>query len=161
MIATNSTALVHLLLFLHIMAAIVAFGPSYAFPIIMGMARKDPQHMAFGAKVIHTISSKVTKLGAIAAGILGILLIPASDLSLKDNPWLLISLLIYAIALVFAIVVQGPNSEKMVELLSAGTPGEAPSAEVPELAKRLQMGGTMLGVAVIILVLLMVFKPGA
>lgn len=156
-----STSLVHLLLFFHIMAAIVAFGPSYSFPIIMAMSRKDPQHMVFGAKLIHTISSKVTKLGAIAAGILGVLLILAGDWSLKDNPWLLISLLVYAIALTFSILVQGPNSEKMVELLSAATPGEAPSAETMDLGKRLQMGGTMLGVAVMFLVLLMVFKPGA
>ena len=143
------------------MAAIVAFGPSYAFPIIMAMARKDPQHLVFGAKVVHTLSSKVTKLGAMATGIFGILLIFAKDLSLKDNPWLLISLLIYAIALTFAIVVQGPNSEKMVELLSAATPGEAPPPEVPELGKRLQMGGMFLGISVIVLMLLMVFKPGA
>jgi uncharacterized membrane protein len=157
----KSTGLVDFLLFLHIMAAIVAFGPTFVFPVIMGMARKDPQHLAFGAKVIHAISSKVTKLGAIAAGILGVLLILAADLSLSDNPWLLISLLIYMIAIVFSIVVQGPNSEKMVELLSATTPGEAPSAEIADLGKRLQMGGTMLGVAVIILVVLMVYKPGA
>ena len=157
----KSTGLVDFLLFLHIMASIVAFGPTFVFPVIMGMARKDPQHLAFGAKVIHAISSKVTKLGAIAAGILGVLLILAADLSLSDNPWLLISLLIYMIAIVFSIVVQGPNSEKMVELLSATTPGEAPSAEIADLGKRLQMGGTMLGVAVIILVVLMVYKPGA
>lgn len=157
----KNTGLVDFLLFLHIMASIVAFGPTFVFPVIMGMARKDPQHLAFGAKVIHAISSKVTKLGAIAAGILGVLLILAADLSLSDNPWLLISLLIYMIAIVFSIVVQSPNSEKMVELLSATTPGEAPSAEIADLGKRLQMGGTMLGVAVIILVLLMVYKPGA
>jgi uncharacterized membrane protein len=156
-----SIALVHFLLFLHIMAAIVAFGPTFTFPLIMGLARNDPPHMAFAAKVIHTIASRVTKLAAIATGILGVLLILADKLSLKDNPWLLISLLIYAIALVFAIVVQNPNSEKMVTILSSVVPGEAPPPEVPELVKRLQMGGTMLGVSVIILVVLMVFKPGA
>lgn len=156
-----SAGIIHLLLFLHIMAAIVAFGPSYAFPIIMGMARKDPQHMVFGAKVIHTLSSKMTKIGAILVGIFGILLIFAADLSLKDNPWLLIGLLIYVIALTFSVVVQGPNSEKMVALLSSATPGEAPGPEVAELGKRLQMGGTFLGLAVIVILLLMVFKPGA
>jgi uncharacterized membrane protein len=160
MVAFN-TALVNFLLFLHIMAAIVAFGPTFVFPIIMGMARKDPAHMEFGVRVIHAIASKVTKLGAIAAGILGVLLILAEDISLKDNPWLLISLLVYAIALVFAIVVQNPNSEKLLGLLSSATPGEAPSAEVSDLGNRLRMGGTMLGVAIIILVVLMVFKPGA
>ena len=159
MIATN-IGLVHLLLFLHIMAAIVAFGPTFIFPVIMGMARKDPQHLVFGAKVIHTISTKVTKLGAIAAGILGVLLILADGRSLSES-WLLISLLIYTIAIVFSILAQGPNSAKMVQLLSASTPGEPPTAEISDLGKRLQMGGSMLGVAIISLVLLMVFKPGA
>ncbi|MEA2555844.1 MAG: hypothetical protein QOI60_1175, partial [Actinomycetota bacterium] len=55
MVAYN-TALVNFLLFLHIMAAIVAFGPTFVFPIIMGMARKDPAHMEFGVKVIHAIA---------------------------------------------------------------------------------------------------------
>lgn len=160
MIATNVN-LVHFLLFLHILAALVAFGPTFIFPLIMGMASKEPQHMAFAAKVVHTISSKVTKIGAIAAGILGLLLIPVGGWSLKSNWWLVVALLIYVIAIVFSVVVQGPNSEKMVGALSAATPGEAPSAEIKDLRKRLEMGGTMLGVAIIAIVLLMVFQPGS
>jgi uncharacterized membrane protein len=160
MLAFN-TALFKFLLFLHILAVIVAFGPTFIFPLIMGMGRSDPQHMAFAVKVIHAISSKVTRTGAIAAGILGVLLIPVAEISLKDNTWLLIAILIYVILLAYAVIVQAPNSEKMVELTSAATPGEPPSTEIAELAKRLQMGGTVLGVAVLAILLLMVFKPGA
>ena len=160
MLAFN-TALFNFLLFLHILAAIAAFGPTFIFPLIMGMGRRDPQHMAFAARVVHTISDRVTKIAAIATGILGVLLILAAELSLKDNSWLLVAILIYAILIIFAVIVQSPNSAKMVDLLTAATPGEPPSVEIADLAKRLQMSGTALGVAVLAILLLMVFKPGA
>ena len=34
--------MVQLLLFLHVLGAIIVFGPSFAFPLIAGQARKAP-----------------------------------------------------------------------------------------------------------------------
>ena len=39
-----------ILLFLHIGGAIVAFGPTFAFPILGPMAGKEPQHANFALR---------------------------------------------------------------------------------------------------------------
>ena len=44
--------MVQLLLFLHVLGAIIAVGASFAFPLIAGQARKAPQHSHFAALVI-------------------------------------------------------------------------------------------------------------
>ena len=43
-------------LFLHVLGAIVAFGPTFAFSIIGAMGGKEPQHANFATRVSATIS---------------------------------------------------------------------------------------------------------
>ena len=46
------------LLFLHVLGAIVAFGPTFAFSIIGAMGGAEPQHANFATRVSHAITSK-------------------------------------------------------------------------------------------------------
>src|SRR5207245_809687 len=62
-------------LILHILAAIVAFGPTVRFPIIAARARKDPQHGAFGAALIEFIQKRVTLPVALVIPVTGVGLI--------------------------------------------------------------------------------------
>lgn len=45
---------------LHTIAAVVAFGPTFTFPLIAAMARKSPEHAAFAAEVSERISQRFT-----------------------------------------------------------------------------------------------------
>jgi hypothetical protein len=45
------TIWIAIFLFLHVMGAIVAFGPTYSFPIIGKMAGEEPQHANFAARM--------------------------------------------------------------------------------------------------------------
>ena len=46
------------LLFLHVLGAIVAFGPTFAFSIVGAMGGAEPQHANFATRVSHAITTK-------------------------------------------------------------------------------------------------------
>ena len=156
-----------LLLFLHVFGAIAVFGPTFIFPIIASRAQKSPQHSHFAAELSEFIETKVVIPGAIVQGITGLLLIVTAGFDVTSSAWrwLAIAIVLYLIAIIFAITVQAPAAAKMVQLTSAMSgppPAGAPAGPPPEIVatgKKLAQGGQLLGVLVILIVLLMVVKP--
>ncbi len=47
------------LLFLHVLGAIIAFGPTFAFPIIGAMGGKEPQHANFATRAAHLVGQRL------------------------------------------------------------------------------------------------------
>ena len=62
------------LLFLHVMGAIIAFGPTFAYSIMGAMAGREPQHANFSARQTAAIGSKLVYPLAIFQGVTGVLL---------------------------------------------------------------------------------------
>jgi hypothetical protein len=153
--------MVQLLLFLHVIGAIIVFGPSFAFPLIAGQARKSPQNSHFAAVVTDVIERRIIIPGAIIQGITGVLLIIAIGADLTSPPyrWLIAAIVLYLIAIGFAVAVQAPAVEKMVELTKTPPGSEGPSAELIAQGKKLQRGGMFLGLLIVVIVFLMVVKP--
>ena len=152
-------------LVLHILFVIVAFGPTFAFPPIAAMARKDPEHAIAYSKVIHFIEKRMTIPLAVGVPLLGTALIYTSHIDLKKSEWLGISIILYIFAFFFAVFVQLKNSTKMVDLLASMPPGPPPPGATPppelaQLGKKLQLGGMYLTVSVLVILLLMVWRPG-
>ena len=160
-------------LFLHVMGAIAVFGPSFAFPVIASQAQKSPQNGPFAAAVSDLIERRIVIPGAIVQGITGLALVYIIGVDLQSSQWhwLSIGVVLYLIAILFAIFVQARNSEHMVELtkgMAAGPPpaaaaaGGAPAGPPPELvatAQKLQRGGMFLTALIVAIVFLMVVKP--
>jgi uncharacterized membrane protein len=158
--------LLALVLFLHVMGAIVTFGPTFIFPIIASQAQKSPPNGAFAAALSELIERRVVIPGAIVQGITGVLLILILGVNpLTDAPWrwLLPAIVLYLIAILFAIFVQARNAEKMVHLTSSIAPGGPPPAEtiaeIQKTGQALQRGGMLLSLLVVLIVILMVTKP--
>ena len=55
--------MLQLLLFLHVLGAIVVFGPTFAFPLIASQARKSPQNGHFAVADGHEVSGDLDLLG--------------------------------------------------------------------------------------------------
>jgi len=157
--------LLALVLFLHVMGAIITFGPTFIFPIIASQAAKSPPNGPFAATLSEIIERRVVIPGAIVQGITGVLLILILGVNpLTDAPWrwLLPAIVLYVIAILFAIFVQARNAEKMVELTANMPPGPPPAetlAEIQATGKALQRGGMLLSLLVVLIVILMVTKP--
>ena len=149
-------------LFLHVMGAIIAFGPSFsAFPIIGSMAGKEPQHANFAARVNEAITKTRVVPLAIFQGVTGLVLIYLTGLNPFSQLWLGLGIVLYVIALTYALAVQAPTGRRIVELTSAPPPPGAtgPSPELMAAVKRAQQGGMILGILILAIVILMVTKP--
>jgi hypothetical protein len=51
--------LVPWLLFFHVLAAVIAIGPNFAFSTIRALGRAEPPHVNFATRVSHAISMRL------------------------------------------------------------------------------------------------------
>ena len=139
------------------------------FPVITSQARKSPQNFPFAATLSEYIERRIVIPGAIVQGITGLALILILGVNpFTDQPWhwLILAILLYLVAIGFAIAIQAPNAEKMVHLMAGMPPGPPPAGapagpppEVAALGQRLAQGGMFLTVLIVLIVILMVTKP--
>lgn len=159
-------SLLTIVLFLHVLGAIAAFGASFtAFPAIGAMGGKEPMHGNFALRVSEAISKRVWPL-ALLQGVTGVLLIFLAGVDLTKALWLDVAIVIYVGALAFSYFRQTPTLMKLIEMTATPPPpppaGTAPSGPPPAmlaLVKQVQQGGMILGGAVVVIVFLMVTKP--
>jgi uncharacterized membrane protein len=162
--------MLQLFLFLHVMGAIVVFGPVFVFPVIARQAQRSPQNAPFAAALSELIERRIVLPGAVVQGItgVGLIVILGADLTSSSFRWLIGGIALYLVAILYAAFVQAPAAEKMVHLTSGGPPpgppaAGAPAGPPPEIlatAQKLQRGGMILTVLVVAIVILMVTKPG-
>jgi hypothetical protein len=161
--------MLQLFLFLHVMGAIVTFGPGFAYPLITRHVQAAPQHAHFAAEVMHAISARITLPGAIVQGITGValILILGADLTSSAWRWLIAGVVLYLIAIGYSILVQVPAAARMVQLTAGGPPPgpppegppSGPPPEIAATARRLFLGGMFLSALIVLIVILMVTKP--
>lgn len=159
---TNLEWLIPWLLFLHVLGAVVAFGPTFAFPLIAGMGGREREHANFATRISETISKRIVLPVALTMPVTGagMILIAGLDLSARAYWWLGIAIVLYVIAISIAIFNNIPAAARIVELTSAPPPpGSGPPAELPGLINRVKRGGMINTVLIVVIVLLMVVKP--
>jgi uncharacterized membrane protein len=151
------------LLLLHVLGAIAAFGPTFAFPILGAMGGREPQHANFATRASHTIGNRLVEPLAILQGVTGVALILVTGRNLADraNWWLVLGIILYLITLVFALFVQTRRVARIIEMTSAPPPPGAsgPPPELRSLIRNVQLGGTFSLVMLVAIVALMVLKP--
>jgi uncharacterized membrane protein len=159
--------LLALLLFLHIGGAILAFGPTFTFPIIGPMAGGEPQHANFALRFQMKVARTLIVPLALFQGVTGVLLIWRAGWNLLTTGWLLVAILIYVALLALALGVGLPNLRRLIDATSAPPPPPQPGSEPrsgppPHIAAMVARGrriGMIQAVAIVIIVFLMVTKP--
>ena len=158
--------------FVHIFTAIVAFGPNFAFPLIGSMGGKEPQHGNFALRLTATLEDKVVIPAALTMPVSGVLMIVTGNVALNKF-WFIAAMVTYVTAMLFAVIIQRGWVHQMIHMTehmpapvpaAAAGPGAAPAGPPPEflaLRNKVQMGGMFLTVLLIIIVVLMIFRPGA
>lgn len=155
-------------LFLHVIGAIIAFGPSFSFPIIGAMGAADRQHASFATRVSYAISTRRVLPVALTMPVTGIGLIWSAGIDpfSRGERWLAVGIVLYVLLLTFALTVQLPTTRRIIAMTS-GPPPEAPPGSAPAgpppallaLIKRVQRGGLGMTATIVVIVLLMVVKP--
>jgi uncharacterized membrane protein len=148
-------------LYLHVLGAIIAFGPTFAFPIIGAMGGLEPMHANFATRVSLAISNRVVVPLAALQGITGVGLILTRGFDLFNTYWLLVGIVLYLIAYGTAFFVTKPTVQRIIAMTSAPPPPGAsgPPPELLENIKRVQRLGMFTSVLIVVIVFLMVVKP--
>jgi Predicted integral membrane protein (DUF2269) len=151
------------LLFLHVLGAVVAFGPTFTFQFIGAMGGAEPQHGNFATRVSDTIAGRLVYPIGITLPITGALmiLVRGIDLSSPAYRWLGLAIVLYIISFGYSYFVQNKLVKRVIQITSSPPPPGAsgPPPELPPLVRRIQLGGMGMAVLLVVIILLMVVKP--
>jgi hypothetical protein len=157
-------------LFVHILGAIVAFGPTFVFPLIAGSAERSRRDLQiFGLRLNHLIETRVVVPVALTMPISGAALIIDTHIDLAKTNWLTTAIGLYVVAVILAVVHQVPTTNRLIKLAeatpTAGPGGAAAAAtasasEIAALFTRLKAVGGVLHLLVVTILVLMVWAPG-
>jgi Predicted integral membrane protein (DUF2269) len=152
------------LLLLHVVGAVVAFGPTFSFSLIGAMAGREPQHANFATRITHAITDRLVIPVAVTMAITGVamILVAGINLAAAQYRWLGVAIVLYVVVLSYGVLVQRRTVERLIELTSAPPPAGAsgPPPEVPAVVRRVQLGGMFMGAGIVLILFLMVVKPG-
>ena len=160
-------SLLSLLLFLHILGAIIAFGPGFAFAFLGAAAGREPQHANFVLRTTNFIARRMIVPLAILQGVTGLGLVLLEGTELLSKIWLLLAIVLYGIALYLAIGLNLPNLRRLIELSTpppggppaGGPPAGGPPPELVARVARSRQYGMATSGLVVVIVFLMVVKP--
>lgn len=149
-----------ILLFLHILAALVGLGATFAFPFLQAFAQRNG---VAATRMALRAMSRIEKLlvipGAALVLLFGIGLIFNDTTGYSDDMprWLEISIVWFVIAFAVAGFVQRRTVDAAIESLEGVADGpELPDAYKP-LGQRIQIVGGLLGLSVLGILFLMVW----
>lgn len=167
----------NLVLLLHLLSVIVAVGSSFVWAALSARARNlEPREAHAIGSIMLRLENGMTSMPFYAAGATGLLLVLFSTIDDFgpwgfDQAWISIAFALFIIGVLVALFLHKPNLKAMNELearllAGGGTPGQAgsPPAEVVELeerGKQAAMYGGILHLVALLLIIDMVWKPGA
>jgi len=149
-----------LALFLHILAVVLAFGPTFGYGFFVAAAQSAaPSSVPTVLRSIQKIDRYLVEPGLVVVLLAGIYL-------LADGPWeasdAFISIGFLAIIALFGLshAFFRPQTAKALELAERDLgSGETLSAEYEAVSKRLENGGKLAGLIVVVAIFFMAYKP--
>lgn len=150
---------------LHILAVVIAFGATFAYPVIFAVAGRYPRALPVVYRAVHAISQRVITPGLALVVIFGIYL--ASDLHLWSTffvQWgLAVAVVIGAVEGMFL----GPREKRLVEVAEADIAAAGPEGEVRQsdehrsLVRSVGAVGALMDLLVVVTIYFMVTRTGA
>ena len=140
----------------HIVLAIVAVGFNASYAVWLIRVRKHPESLDFvlrGVKFLDDYIANPAYVGLLLTGLAMVLLLPWN---LLHSFWLEAALVLWAIAMLLGYGVYTPTLSRQIRVLADKG---AEEEQYASLARRGQLVGQGLGVIVLVIVGLMVFKP--
>jgi uncharacterized membrane protein len=149
-------------LFLHVLAAVIAFGPIFVFPVVGTLATQMPQHLSFAVELNHRIERRLVVPLALTMFVSGVGLIWTANINVFQTVYLLVAILLYFAALGIAFRILVPTTGRLVQLVaeeSKTTPGVL-SPEGTSLVRRNQIFGGLATLLFVAILALMIVQPG-
>jgi uncharacterized membrane protein len=141
--------------YIHILAAIVAVGFNISYVVWIIRARREPTHTAFALKGIKFIDDRIANPAYGLLLLTGLLMVFLGGYSFTTL-WIDLALVLYVVLIVLAVRFYTPSLRDQIKLAEAG---DTTSAAFTSLASRSQIVGQALGLIVLVILAMMVFKP--
>ena len=141
--------------YIHILAAIVAVGFNISYAVWIIRARRDPAHTGFALKGIKFLDDRIANPSYGVLLVTGLLMVFLAGYRITAF-WIDASLVLFVVLIVIAASQYTPTLRKQIALVEAG---DTSSTEFNRLAQRGQILGQALGVIVLVILAMMVFKP--
>jgi uncharacterized membrane protein len=142
--------------FVHILFAIAAVGFNASYAVWQVRARRDPENLEFALKGVKFMDDYIANpayIGLLITGLAMVLLLPWA---LLRSFWLEAALVLWVIVALLGFGVYTPTLSRQIKVLAAKGPKDEQYRWLDQRAQRI---GPALGVIVIVIVGLMVFKP--
>jgi uncharacterized membrane protein len=157
------TWLVPYLVFLHVLGVVLAFGPTYAYGHFGALLKDEPHHREFFGRARERISRRLTFPATLSLAVTGVAIMAVTDYPIT-NPaarWLQLSIVLYAGMVGYIVLVLDRMNARISDLgRAARAGGGPPPPELLALVSRTRRDGKLLGVVVLVILFLMVVKPG-
>jgi Predicted integral membrane protein (DUF2269). len=163
MVLAPAVTFYDVVLAIHIMAVVVAFGVTFAYPIIFAVAgKRDPRSLPLLHRISYTVERVLVNPGLLLVLIAGIYL------ASKGHHWseFFVQWGLGAVVVIGAVVgvVMIPASKRAEQLaerdIEASGGGQiSMSEEYQAVGRRISTGGTLLSLLVLLTILFMAIKP--
>ncbi|MFO7591502.1 MAG: DUF2269 family protein [Acidimicrobiia bacterium] len=165
MLAAVGSDAYKIVLVLHILGAIVGFGSVFLASFYYQQARARRGSEGIAVIEAYRLVGRIATYFMVAVLLLGIALVLMSDDAISfGDTWVLLSLIVFILALGMAGALLEPREKRALDLQrEIETLGDASAtgqtAELVRLDKQLTIMATALNVAVVLILVFMVFKP--
>ncbi len=139
----------------HVLLAIVAVGANVTYGVWLSRAARDPRYLAFTLRGIKVLDDRLANPAYVLVLVTGLAMLHLGEISWRA-PWMLTSLVLYALIVVLGLLGYTPTLRRQIETLEARGPD---SVEFRALSNRAQTIGIVLAGIVVVIVFLMVAKP--
>jgi uncharacterized membrane protein len=141
--------------YIHILAAIVAVGFNISYAVWIIRARSNPTYAAFALKGIKFIDDRIANPAYGVLLLTGLLMVYLGHYAITTL-WIDVALILFVALILVAALVYTPALREQVKLAEAG---DTSSAAFARLGSRGQIAGQALGLIVLVILAMMVFKP--
>jgi uncharacterized membrane protein len=147
-------------LFVHVLAVVLTFGPTFAYGIFIGVAEKSaPSSVPTVLRGIQANDRFLLRPGLIVVLLAGIYMLIDADISASES-WVSIGFVAIIVLFAMAHGFFRPNTEKALELAERDlAAGDTLSAEYGAVSKKLENGGKIAGAIVAITIFFMTVQP--
>src|SRR5262249_47482763 len=142
--------------FLHVFFAIVAVGFNATYALWLVRAQRDPRHLDFALRGVKLLDDYFANPAYFLLLLSGLTMVLIAGYPLFTTFWLLAALILFIILVAVGLGLYTPTLSRQIKVLAASG---AESGEFQALATRGTMLGIVLGVLVLLILALMVFKP--
>jgi uncharacterized membrane protein len=141
--------------FIHILSAIVAVGSNITYGVWSARSSGDAARMSFALKGIRFIDGWIANPAYGVLLVTGLIMVFLGHWSITAL-WIIIALVGFVAVALLGVVIYSPLLSNQIRLADAG---DVTSPEAAALSRRGRVFGPLLGIIVLVILAMMVFKP--